>query len=89
MAVMYGMMPMAKMETCSRAPPLNRFTNWYSPPVVLPAARHCWTLRVVHTGGRDIDTHAVDRDDGEREQQLASQVRRPEYPGNGAEQASS
>ena len=44
---------------------------------------------VVHAGCRNVHTGAVDRDDGEREQQLASQVRRPEYPGNGAKQASS
>jgi len=44
LAVMYGMMPSAKIETWSRAPPLKRFTNWYRPPSVFPSARHCWTL---------------------------------------------
>ncbi|CAH0327140.1 hypothetical protein SRABI128_05804 [Microbacterium sp. Bi128] len=28
LAVMYGMMPRAKMDTCSNAPPLNRLTSW-------------------------------------------------------------
>ena len=27
-AVMYGMMPSAKIESCSRAPPLKRLTSW-------------------------------------------------------------
>ena len=42
-AVMYGMMPSAKTDTCSSAPPENMFTNEYRPPEVDPAARHVCT----------------------------------------------
>jgi hypothetical protein len=39
--VMYGMMPSAKTESCSKAPPLNRFTNPRRPPVSIFARQRC------------------------------------------------
>src|SRR6478735_7691683 len=43
-AVMYGMMPSAKIESLRSAPPENRFTSEYRPDVSWFAFRQVWTL---------------------------------------------
>ncbi len=42
LAVMYGMIPSAKIDSCSSAPPLNRLTS-PSTPEAFADGRHCWT----------------------------------------------
>ena len=42
LAVMYGMIPSAKIDSCSSAPPLNRLTR-PSTPEVLASGRQAWT----------------------------------------------
>jgi hypothetical protein len=39
LAVMYGMIPSAKTDRCSSAPPENRFSS-----VKTPSEPFCWTL---------------------------------------------
>ncbi len=34
LALTYGMMPSAKMESCSRAPPVKRLKRFRNPPLV-------------------------------------------------------
>ncbi len=43
-AVMYGMTPSAKIDSCSSAPPENRLTNDSSPSVPPDCARQDCTL---------------------------------------------
>ena len=44
-AVMYGMIPSAKTDSCSSAPPLNRLISWKALPPAAPASSmHCWTV---------------------------------------------
>ena len=43
LAVMYGMIPSAKIDSCSSAPPLNRFTRPSRPLLLSAPSMHCCT----------------------------------------------
>ena len=49
-AVMYGMTPSAKIDSCSRAPPEKRLTSPSRPSVPALAARHCSTFGKLTNG---------------------------------------
>ena len=85
---MYGMMPSAKTESCSSAPPENRFSSVKTPR---GRRRADGVDALLHVGVRDAragqrGAEPVDRDDRHREQHLLAQVRRPERTEKGGEQ---
>ena len=87
LAVMYGMMPSAKTDSFSSAPPLNRLTSESMLGACGRVLRQAWTRRARHAGRRQRGAEPVHRDDDEREQQLLAQVRRAERPDEGGEHA--
>ena len=85
-AVMYGMTPSAKIDSCSSAPPENRLTSDSSPSV--PPTRCEAGLHVgeVDEGGRDVRAEPVQGDDRQSECDLPTKVGCTEDPRDGAEQ---
>ncbi len=84
LAVMYGMIPSAKIDSCRSAPPLNRLTR-PSTPEALADGQTLLHRDVVDTGDRDERAQPEDRHDGDGEQQLVAQVRRTERPSERSE----
>ena len=77
LAVMYGMIPSAKIDSCRSAPPLNRLISAIEAVTLdrRQAALHRW---VVDARRGNEGTDPVDRDHAEREEHLGAQVRRTE-----------
>ena len=74
-ALMYGMMPSAKIEKRSSAPPENRLT---SPNMVLRRLLEELRQRfAVDPWSRDRDADAIHRQHGKGEQQPAPELRNP------------
>ena len=85
-AVMYGMMPSAKTESLSSAPPLNRLTRSYRLPDA-PEVDWRQSLHVLEVDERrgNERSEPEDRDDREREEDLLAEVRCAEDPQNRTE----
>jgi hypothetical protein len=85
LAVMYGMIPSAKMVSWRSAPPLNRLTrpnSPWEPPTLIDDL-------IVDARYRDVGSQPVQHHDAQREQQLLAQVGRPERPGERGEHGAS
>ena len=73
LAVMYGMIPRAKIEKLSKPPPENRLKK-PSAPCVLAGCLDLVDGQVVDAGDPDGDAESVDRDHRHREQDLVPEV---------------
>ncbi len=78
-AVMYGMMPRAKMVSRRSWPPLNRSTKPRNAAAVL--VEELRQLVGVDTRRRDVSAEAVHRQQPKREQNALSQIGNAEYVG--------
>ena len=74
LAVMYGMIPRAKIEKLSKPPPENRLRNPSAPCVL--AADLIWSIGQ-RVDARNPDRHAepVEHDHHDREQDLVAKIR--------------
>ena len=89
LAVMYGMMPEGKdghLQQCTAAEQVDELVD---PARGLTVLQALLDILVAHTRRGDEGTQAEDCDDSQREQQLASQIRRAKGPAKCAKQASS
>ena len=74
LAVMYGMIPRAKIEKLSKPPPENRFRN-PSAPWLVGRLLELLDRQRVDAGHPDRDAEPVDDDHRQREQDLVPEVR--------------
>ena len=77
-AVMYGMIPNAKMAKLVSAPPENRFSSASTPPVELACSRSEDDGVKVDARHRHLGAQPVRRDDEQREHDLPAQILNPE-----------
>ena len=72
-AVMYGMMPSENTEKFDSAPPVNRSSMVMDTP---PLSVN-WVSELVegYAGNRHVGAEAVERKDGQREEDLLAQLR--------------
>ena len=85
-AVMYGMTPSAKIDSCSSAPPEKRLTSDSRPSVPALCREALLHVREVDERRRDVRTETVDGDDRQGECDLPTKVGCAEDPRDGAEQ---